>query len=366
MTSAFFNVVTGGRSMKSAARESQKQTLLRHLKLFKSLFKTERACMRALLSRLPTPVCGRCGSKSTGRSDAERIAICRDCGFRFSLTAGTFFDGIKRARPWLATIWLLENGVRFNINQLHSALEIAYSTAWEMYQRLTFVINKAMEDAEELLFESSLFFESTFIRRSRATPANRHPIDEQAEIEKEQAAKHSDSVDDDFNQLSDEEKEVLGVLSEEPIHFDHLCQAVNLSVGTLMATLMMLELAGFVACLPGNRFQRLPGRARKRSANGSANSEQSLGDDQSLLDNLRKVGIALIHEFHQGISRKYLQHYLAGFWCSLDRPRWAPGTLLQTCSQSSKVSRFQILSYVSPLKVKLATMASATAYIQAG
>lgn len=352
--------------MKSAARESQKQTLLRHLELFKSLFKTERACMRALLSRLPTPVCGRCGSKSTGRRDAERIAICRDCGFQFSLTAGTFFDGIKKARPWLATIWLLEHGVRFNINQLHSALDIAYSTAWEMYQRLAFVINKVMEDAEALLFESSLVFESTFIRRSRATPANRHPIDEQAEIEKEQAAMHSDSVEDDLSQLSDEEKEVLGVLSEEPIHFDHLCQAVNLSVGTLMATLMMLELAGFVACLPGNRFQLIPGRTRKRSANDSSNCKQTLGDDQHLLNKLRKLGISLIHELHQGISRKYLQHYLAGFWCSLDRSRWASGTLLQACSQSSKVSRNEILSYVSPLKVKLATVAGAKACIQAG
>lgn len=354
--------------MKTAARESQKQALLRHLEQFKSLFKTERACMRALLSRLPTPVCGRCGSLSTSRQVAERIAICRDCGLRFSQTAGTFFDGIKKARPWLATIWLLEHGVLFNINQLHSALEIAYSTAWEMYQRLTFVINKAMEDAEALLFDSSVVFESTFIRRSRATPANGHPIDEQAELEKEHAAAHSDPdpLDDDLNQLTEEEKEVLSVLSEEPIHFDQICQALNLSVGALLATLMSLELAGYVAVLPGNRFQRLPLRARKRSVNGSAGFEQTFGDDQNLLDKLRKLGISLINELHQGISRKYLQHYLAGFWCNLDRPRWASGKLLQTCSQSSKVSRDEILSYVTPLKVKVATIASAKAFSQAG
>jgi DprA winged helix domain len=352
--------------MKTAARETQKQTLLRHLEQFKSLFKTERACMRALLSRLPTPVCGRCGSKSTRRSADERIAICRDCGFRVSRTAGTFFDGIKKARPWLAIIWLLEHGVRFNINQLHSALEIAYSTAWEMYQRLMFVINKVMEDAEALLFDSSVVFESTFIRRSRATPAHGHPIDEQAELEKEHAAAHSDPVDDDLGQLTEEEKEVLGVLSEEPIHFDHICQALNFSVGALLATLVSLELAGFVTSLPGNRFQRIPLRTRKRSVNGSAGCDQTLGDDQNLVDKLRKLGISLINELHQGISRKYLQHYLAGFWCNLDRPRWASGKLLQTCSQTSKVSRDEILSYISPLKVKVATVASAKAYSQAG
>lgn len=58
-------------------------------------------------------------------------------------------------------------------------------------------------------------------------------------------------------ELFGREKEILEMVSLEPVHFDHLCHKSGMSPGELSATLTMLELAGVVARQPGDWYARL-------------------------------------------------------------------------------------------------------------
>lgn len=52
------------------------------------------------------------------------------------------------------------------------------------------------------------------------------------------------------------EKEVYEILTNEPVHFDFLCERTGMSAGELSATLTMLELAGVVTRHPGDWYSR--------------------------------------------------------------------------------------------------------------
>ena len=62
-------------------------------------------------------------------------------------------------------------------------------------------------------------------------------------------------IDDPLSPLM---KQVLAVVTVEPIKLDHLAQQLPLSTGEILSTLMQLELAGAVIQLPGMRYQRCP------------------------------------------------------------------------------------------------------------
>lgn len=57
-------------------------------------------------------------------------------------------------------------------------------------------------------------------------------------------------------ELFGREKEVFDLVTSEPIHFDVLCQKLEMPAGELSATLTMLELAGIVERLPGDWYSR--------------------------------------------------------------------------------------------------------------
>lgn len=57
-------------------------------------------------------------------------------------------------------------------------------------------------------------------------------------------------------ELYGREKEVYEMLSNEPVHFDLLCERTGMSAGELSATLTMLELAGVVTRHPGDWYTR--------------------------------------------------------------------------------------------------------------
>lgn len=63
------------------------------------------------------------------------------------------------------------------------------------------------------------------------------------------------------------------------------------------------------------------------------------------------VGL-ISQEFH-GISKKCLQLYLASYWCTFDRVRWAPGVLLRACLRHAPISYEQVLNFVSAQKVMI-------------
>ena len=96
-------------------------------------------------------------------------------------TAGTFFDGIRHVRAWLAAIWMKENGASLTSAKLHRLVGIAYSSAWHILKKINTVLQEEMQEGYDV---ASTFFSITYCKRSRETPAREHPIAEQEELEK--------------------------------------------------------------------------------------------------------------------------------------------------------------------------------------
>jgi hypothetical protein len=314
-------------------------------------FPTEEACLQALSARIhPDGMikCHHCRLTSLPENFHSRALVCRMCKRRCWLTAGTFFQRIRYARPWLAAIWLMEHGLSLSSSKFHKLLGIAYSTALSIFKKLTIVI-QGQVGQEARCVPSSVFADS-FGKRSRETPARSHPLGEQQAIE-EQLSKVSPFEEPDEPSkkattypLKEHQKRVYELLSAQPQQFDILCRLSESSAGELSATLMMLELEGLVARLPGDRYvcnqDSVPG-----PSDPAACSAQSKSDVASFLAFVR------LH-FH-AISRKYLQNYLSAFWCHTDRTRWGLGSLLDACLKSPAISYRQILDYVSPITVNL-------------
>ncbi len=57
-------------------------------------------------------------------------------------------------------------------------------------------------------------------------------------------------------ELFGHERDLYELLSNEPVHFDVLCERTGIPAGELSATLTMLELAGVVSRLPGDWYTR--------------------------------------------------------------------------------------------------------------
>ncbi len=273
-------------------------------------------------------------------------------------------------------------------SRFHKLVGIAYSSALAIIKKLTMVIQSRMgEEAQDV---SSSCFATLLLRRSRETPARQHPRSELKVTDSESlssSGKHnsveraepdpgssstlahvpesSSFVDPGeslqtfrgtgneecqasvLSELSESEEKVYKLLSAEPAHFDILCEHSGMDTGPMSAALMMLELAGlargvgndrYVFAAPFSPFSRCPAEVPE---------EELLG---------RMVDVAVIIAFvratFQGISRKYLQNYLALHWCCLDRSRWRPGSLMRECLHSPSFTYRDIVSYVSPQVVK--------------
>jgi hypothetical protein len=116
--------------------------------------------------------------------------------------------------------------------------------------------------------------------------------------------------------------------------------------GELSATLTLLELMGLIKRLPGEFY------ARQISHHTNTRADEKHPNASALVDG----SIKFIRETFHGISRRYLQLYLAAYWCWGDRKRWTLGALLQHCLEVGEISSFEILSYVSPQMVQLFDM----------
>lgn len=255
----------------STPQDAQAALLMRLWLQFSEEFATEEDCVEALYKKLAADGmvrCKKCNSSEISRNYGERVGRCLSCNRDSWFTAGTFFFRIRKARPWLAAIWLMEQGVAVNCAQLHRLLQIAPSTAWVMLKKINMVIQHAMHD-EISCSEPSASFLPVVCKRSMMTPAGCHPIAEQADLEK--------------------------------------CESESTSVGL------------------------------------STSPRESIGE-----------AIGFIRKFFHGTSRKYLQTFLAAYWCQFDRERWSSLALLKACSTFSYVDRDLILSFISPLTVKFA------------
>src|SRR5215472_16255662 len=137
---------------------------------FVQRFPTEEACVEELCRLLEmTTKCSYCANNITQRVYCARLVKCPFCLRKRRLTAGTFFHGARQVRPWLAAIFLFEQGVPFNAFQFHKLVGIAYSSAFAILKKITVVVHSALQEEDAVLVPSALFL-SVFTKRSRETP----------------------------------------------------------------------------------------------------------------------------------------------------------------------------------------------------
>lgn len=346
--------------------------------------------------------CRKCGSTEMRRSFGSRTIVCANCKRKRSIFSGTYFHGIRRAKPWLAAIWF--KAEQSEASPLHFAelVGICYASAWALFQKLAWVAACNINFADCVV---SALFSEMFCKRTRETPKKLHPRAEegQGEVGEQTSSRetsHSSSeqpppkaecmdaqvrddvsvdnrsgasqdVPDDGSAVSahegavtsDDDKDGISLqelisteidvctfLSDVPIHFDELVYKTGLQPCELSATLMILELDSAVSRKPGD-FYTLP---RTPSA-GQSDTAMSVRLD-SLTEKVKirvKELINLIAKRYQRIGRKYLQLYLADSSYELDRERWGLNDFIQFCFETPRLRYADLLSYVTPQQVRI-------------
>ena len=103
-------------------------------------YNTDDKCRDALEAiRWPDGVCcTRCGSTDVDEMDYRHQWRCRDCDYRFSVTAGTIMHRSHLPlRKWFVAILLIvESKKGMSALQLKRTLGVAYQTAWHLCHRI--------------------------------------------------------------------------------------------------------------------------------------------------------------------------------------------------------------------------------------
>ncbi|HEY9758574.1 MAG TPA: hypothetical protein V6C97_25640 [Oculatellaceae cyanobacterium] len=362
--------------------------------------------------------------------------------------------------------------------RLHRLVGVAQSTALNILRKVRIVLESFMAKPDKVFPHSE--FHPIMTRRSRATPANMHPMTEDQSLgenehdgsdgesfnvhgaasscEDDQVANDSagacaqsaqansaDSVrqlwQERIENLAEQEKLVFEVLSDvNPLSIDEICARTGLEAGKAAAAITMLELDdlvdspfanNFVRSTPGGRpsparppstrvahgargssgpsrlasqhraasfnadffiadhwnteniYERdsgkSPGGSRGKAADESRerikeeegeaesweeskaesadndirrNNQKSPEEEFEETDLQIRISTFLFQNF-DGVSRKYIQLYLAAYWCYKDRTRWFSEQLFSACFRSPPVSYAEILLYSSPRDLKV-------------
>ncbi len=289
-----------------------------------------------------------CGHVGKPDDELARHFRCENCKKKVWVTAQTIFADVRKFRPWILVIQLMENGVKFTPHSLHELVGISASTLKDIKRKIDSVILSQMPEDSPTV--PSGLFAALLSRRTTETPARSHPRAEQLEMELQQGGEieHRDHgevvpnvvqspIDAFSGPLSDSELAIWNCLTSEFTHFDDLFNQSELEIGEFNAVLMYLELRGLV----------------KRSFDRYARFEQpkTCAADTSQLP--VSDFVAFVRSIHGGIGRRLLQFYLASYWCYVDSQRWGPGKILAACVKSAPVSAEQLRSYVTPLRVKI-------------
>jgi DNA-binding transcriptional ArsR family regulator len=243
-----------------------------------------------------------------------------------------------------------------NASSLSKLVGIAYSSALNILKKLMMVIENHMH--ENTISVPSAVFSSVVAKRSRETRARAHP---QTEIEDANRQVHMDDEGahredergelsaDDREELSPQERQIYDALSSDPVQFDSLCERIKMPVAELSAHLTMLEIKGFVERMAGDRYRKMGPLRSMRSGIDADTTCSKVDKLQSMINEM----IAFVRSIYHTVSRKYLQNYLAAYWCGSDRARWNIGSLLQGCHRIPHITDSEILNYVSPNLLKI-------------
>lgn len=334
---------------------------------FDASFPSEKHCVEAIFSMIcpdSSILCRNCGSKTNQRDFGSRYLVCRACRSKSWFTSGTCFERVRKLRAWFKAIWLFEKRVDLNSASLAELLEVSTSTSWKIIQTLQIVILGCMDHEKSSLYESFLFL-AAVCKRSRETPAGAHPKAEQEVFDEEELkGSHSESSElqtaiDKFPEFNDAEHTdcslsgetvqhfgesgtkdlVLSLLRNGNKSFDQLIDESGKEVPQLSVILLIMRLSGLVDRSFGDVYS-LTDKGRIAVIGSRQPDAAELKAASAAVQSIKQI-------FH-GISRKYLELYLANHWFKLDHIHWSSGALLAACLKHGKVGIARIMEHVTP------------------
>jgi DprA winged helix domain len=323
----------------------------------KKLWPSEAAAIETVYKFLaPNILCGLCGGQQFKHSYGARKVTCSGCRHSFSFTRKTFFHGVRKFRPWLFAIYFRQQKVPISTAQFKNLAGIAYSTAWNIANKLMHVMTHNLPD-NTMPVHSSMF-DSMITKRSRETPARLHPREEQNDPNTDALTapmvRHSgpeNICDEPAQDISEEDRKILELLGKDAIHFDSLSKGTDIPIGQLLGRLTLLEISHLVVRSGDWYAIAFP---EKRSTAWEL-TRKELGNqlsEEQLLAQIKTFNESIGKTF-RGISRKFLQYYLAahGFEASLNGSQ--SDTLLAACLKYGQIRDKEALEYVTPTIVRL-------------
>jgi hypothetical protein len=248
----------------------------------------------------------------------------------------TAFERVKtgNVRIWRAAIFFWEKGVALSAHRFSELFNFSYDATRNIYLKLGLLANRMLSDGESYAIPSSLFAE-VICKRSIETPAKSHPRSEELPFS-EPKQERCDHEEAELQFPLDENQQVVFEQFQNgtPLHFETLSETTGLGPGALSAALMMLELNELIRPLVGARYQRV-----------YPEPKVELPDDET--KPILEAAVTFIKEHFHGVSRKYLQIYVAIRWCMTDRTRWRPGALLRACTQSRMPASPEIKQFIT-------------------
>jgi DprA winged helix domain len=231
--------------------------------------------------------------------------------------------------------------------------------------------------SDEASAVSSELFYVLYSKRSRQTPLGKHPRAEEDDLRASDNAVSTDgsdaielgkvdllkapqqpfgrgdvAIEQVADQAADEpkieeegEQKVYALLSDEPMHFDVLCSEAGVEAGGLCAVLTGLELNGLIERQFGDYYVRKVKKPPSRTVEVAAEAAAKVSRIINFIDTNWK-----------GISRKYLQNYVAVFAFLRDMAGSQVKTLLDACLRFGPVRNEQIIEYVTPAMVRIGEM----------
>jgi ribosomal protein S25 len=285
--------------------------------------------------------------KKKYQSKKPRTLICKNCKKEIWFTAKTPFKRAERLKAWLGAIFLMGNGAVVTSNKLAALGGTAISTALNIVRTIGLVLEheRHLETTNRSFSVPSAEFISIFCRRSLLTLPKVHPsteIEENAksETKAEQGRAEQRPQATTTEHLSESEKEIFELITAELITQDQICQSTTLPVSAVASALVILEIEGLIQAHAGGRF------SRRSCADNNNKTEEKTNPLAAMSLVGRTIDSTL--SIRGGISRKYLQIYLAAIWCHFDRRRWSEEKLLLAVLQAPSITYKDILNYESP------------------
>lgn len=324
---------------------------------FFELFPTAADCEEVICNAVaPDGVICECGNLVTERELGKRMVRCPRCKKKIFVTADTFFHGVKRPVAYCLGTYLLSEGIAVSANYFAKCASVASSTGGVILHEISDVVVKNMDSAVNVLTAK---FRQIIGKRSKETPAREHPFAEQAEEEKRAAerakrkgitpAPQPEAIElpPELEPCGELEKSIFELIYERPVSVDSLSNTIDRPVADILSAVTRLQIFGLAKALPGDKYLAI------RDIDDVLISKKDAPSEKTRAGSLKHF-FQFVRKTHHRISRKYAQRYAARYWCFVDHKRWTFDSLLKACARAKKPSYLQLISYVSPLNVKLA------------